>query len=129
MCEEQEQQENELQEQREREERELEDMIRAEQVCLEEEKRQAEEEEQHLDEAHREWLRRLEEVKQAPEEEEEAEPEPSAPKKEKSWRSGKLIQQIFNKTNGIFYRRWYLPAANASREGMIFTRKHMDPGA
>ena len=48
-------------------------------------------------------------------------------KKEKSWRSGKLIQQIFNKTNGIFYRRWYLPAANASREETIVIRKHADP--
>ena len=61
----------------------MEDMIRAEQVCLEEEKWQVEEEEWHLDEAHQEWLRRLEEVKQAPEEEEEAEAELSAPKKRK----------------------------------------------
>ena len=46
MREEQEQQENELREQREREERELEDMIKAEQVCLEEEEKwQVEEEE------------------------------------------------------------------------------------
>ena len=50
-------------------------------------------------------------------------------KKAKSWRSGKLIQQIFNKTNGIFYRRWYLPAANVSGEGMIVTRKCVDPAA
>ena len=83
MCEERERQENELREQREWEERELEEMIRAEQVCLEEEKRRAEEEERHLDEAHREWLWRLEEARQAPEEEEEAEAELSAPKKRK----------------------------------------------
>ena len=45
MREEREWQENELWEQREQEERELEDMIRAEQVCLEEEKWWVEEEE------------------------------------------------------------------------------------
>ena len=61
----------------------MEEMIRVEQVHLEEEKRQAEEEEWHLDEAHQEWLWRLEEARQAPEEEEEAEAEPSAPKKRK----------------------------------------------
>ena len=50
-------------------------------------------------------------------------------KKEKSWQSGKLIQQIFYMTNRIFYRRWYLPATNASGEGMIVTRKRADPAA
>ena len=65
----------------------MEEMIKAEQVRLEGEKQRAEEEEHCLDEAHREW--RLEEARQAPEEEEEAEAELSAPKKEKSQRSGK----------------------------------------
>ena len=50
-------------------------------------------------------------------------------KEEKNWRSGKLLQQIFYKTNRIFYRRWYLPAANASGEGTNVTRKHADLAA
>ena len=116
-----ERQENELREQQEREEQELEEMIRVEQVRLEEEKRWAEEEERRLDEAHREWLRRLEEARQAPEEEEEeAEVEPSAPKKRK-------VGEVVSEHNKIFIRLMefliedgtFLPPMRAGRQGLL----------
>ena len=69
----------------------------------------------------------MEEAKQAPEEEEEAEVEPSAPKKRKVGEVVSEYNKFLIRLTECFYRRWYLPATNASGEEMIVTRKRADP--